>query len=101
MTTLREAVRLAPALAPAEHAHATLLAARVLGIWGYHESVIAICRDALAGDLDPAVRGSLEAELFQSCFSGGETAAQARAGRAAGRPTRRWPGGSTARWWPR
>ncbi len=45
VTALREAVELA---APREQAAAALLAARVLGIWGHHESVTAICRDALA-----------------------------------------------------
>ena len=34
---------------PGDRAAAALMAARVLGIWGYHDGVIAICRDALAG----------------------------------------------------
>jgi DNA-binding CsgD family transcriptional regulator len=75
VTALREAVRLART--PAERAHAALLAARVLGIWGYHESVVTICEDALAGDLDPEVAGGLEAELFQNRFSSGESVGQA------------------------
>src|SRR5690242_18272879 len=75
VTALREAVRLART--PAERAPAALLAARVLGIWGYHESVIAICEDALAGDLGPEVAGGLAAELFQNRFSSGESVGQA------------------------
>jgi len=77
VTALREAVRLSRT--PAERAPAALLAARVLGIWGYHESVIAICGDALAGELDPEVADGLEAELFQNRFSSGEAVGQARA----------------------
>ncbi|HEU5391901.1 MAG TPA: AAA family ATPase [Streptosporangiaceae bacterium] len=75
VTALREAVRLART--PAERAHAALLAARVLGIWGYHESVVTICEDALAGDLDPEVADGLAAELFQNRFSSGESVGQA------------------------
>ena len=64
---LREAVELTTA--PADHATAALLSARVLGIWGHHDSVAVICRDALAagGDLGPAA-DSLEAELFANAW---------------------------------
>jgi DNA-binding CsgD family transcriptional regulator len=97
VTALREAVRLART--PAERAHAALLAARVLGIWGYHDSVIATCEDALAGELDPEVAVGLEAELFQNRFSSGETAGQALAqlrNRPLGRPPGQDPGSSAA-----
>src|SRR5499427_4600165 len=51
---LTEAVELTAA--PAGHATAALLSARLLGIWGHHDSAAVICRDALArrGDLGPA-----------------------------------------------
>ena len=75
---LRQAVELAGA---GDRAAAALMAARVLGIWGYHDGVIAICRDALAGR-GPA--DELEAELFASSFISTATAGQARA-RAGGR----------------
>jgi len=46
-----------------EHVTAALQSARVLGLWGYHASVVAICREALAdGSLSPADRDSLTAE---------------------------------------
>jgi DNA-binding CsgD family transcriptional regulator len=98
VTALREAVRLAGT--PAERAHAALLAARVLGIWGYHDSVITICQDALARDVDPEIADSLEVELFQNRFSNGETAGQALA-QVRNRPLGRQPGqdpGSSAAW---
>ncbi len=64
---LRQAVELAGA--PRDRASAALLAARVLGIWAYHDTVTPICRDALAAgpDLGAAADG-LEAELFASSF---------------------------------
>ena len=62
---LTEAVELTTT--PQEHATAALLSARLLGIWGHHDSAAVICRDALArrGDLGPAAE-SLEGELFAS-----------------------------------
>jgi DNA-binding CsgD family transcriptional regulator len=98
VTALREAVRLAGT--PAERAHAALLAARVLGIWGYHESVVTICEDALAGDLGPEVAGGLAAELFQNRFSSGESVGQALSqaqNQSPGRPSAQDPG-SWAAW---
>ena len=76
VTTLRQAVALTET--PRERAAAALLAARVLGIWGYHDTVTLICRDALAcgSDLGPAVDG-LEAELFASAFISVATASEA------------------------
>jgi len=97
VAALREAVRLART--PAERAHAALLAARVLGIWGYHESVVTICEDALARDLDPEVAGGLAAELSQNRFSSGENVGQALAqaqNRSLGRPSAQDPGSSAA-----
>ena len=44
---LRDAVGLA--VTTQDHGTAALLAARVLGIWGHHDSAAFICRDALAG----------------------------------------------------
>ena len=72
---LREAVKLAAA--PGDRATAALLAARVLGIWGHHDAVIAICRDALAAGDNPE-RDGLEAELFANSVIGTATAAEAR-----------------------
>jgi DNA-binding CsgD family transcriptional regulator len=72
---LRAAVKLAAA--PGDRATAALLAARVLGIWGHHDAVIAICRDALAAGDNPA-RDALEAELFANSVIGTATAAEAR-----------------------
>jgi DNA-binding CsgD family transcriptional regulator len=78
VTALRQAVELSAA--PGDRASAALLAARVLGIWGYHDTVTPICRDALdagaEGGLGPAADG-LEAELFASSFASPETAADA------------------------
>src|SRR5262249_6650645 len=76
---LREAVALARTLQ--DHATAAVLAARVLGRWGYHESVIAICRAALAAPtgLEPAAADSLEAELFANAWLSEATAAPAQA----------------------
>ncbi len=44
---------------------AAMLSARVLGIWGHHDAVVAICRDVLAAPagLDEATADNLEAEL--------------------------------------
>jgi DNA-binding CsgD family transcriptional regulator len=62
-TSRRAAVELTTA--PAGHATAALLSARVLGIWGHHDSVAVICRDALAaGGIPGPAADSLEAELF-------------------------------------
>jgi DNA-binding CsgD family transcriptional regulator len=76
VTALRQAVELAGTTR--DRASAALLAARVLGIWGHHDSVIPICRDALAAgdDLGSAADG-LEAELFASSFVSAATAAEA------------------------
>ena len=76
VTALRQAVGLAKA--SRDQAAAALLAARVLGIWGYHDSVTLICRDALASGRDrgPAADG-LEAELFASTFISAATASEA------------------------
>jgi DNA-binding CsgD family transcriptional regulator len=64
---LKEAVELTTA--PPKHATAALLSARLLGIWGHHDSAAAICRDALVrpGGPGPAA-DSLEAELFANAF---------------------------------
>ena len=64
---LTEAVELTPA--PPEQATAALLSARLLGIWGHHDSAAVICRDALArpGGPGPAADG-LEAELFANAM---------------------------------
>ena len=82
-TVLREAVE--TTATPADHATAALLSARVLGIWGHHDSVAVICRDALSGrdSLGP-VADSLEAELFANAWINAATTGQARA-RAQGR----------------
>jgi len=76
---LREAVELTGS--PQDRATAALLAARVLGLWGYHESVIAICRAALTAPagIEPAAADSLEAELFANAWPSGATAAPAQA----------------------
>src|SRR6516225_7444724 len=75
---LREAVEAAGT--PQDHATAALLAARLLGLWGHHESVIAICRQALAAPvgLEPPAADSLEAELFANAWLSEATAAPAR-----------------------
>jgi DNA-binding CsgD family transcriptional regulator len=90
VTALRQAVGLAHT--PADRAAAALQAARVLGIWGHHDSVTAICRDALAAGSGPAA-DDLEAELFGSSFISAATVAQAAA-RAGARLAE--PGASTA-----
>jgi DNA-binding CsgD family transcriptional regulator len=75
---LLEAVELTSA-AP-DRATAALLSARALGLWGEHETVLAICRDALAGDqLDPAAADSLEVELSSSALVSPATVDEARA----------------------
>lgn len=74
---LRDAVRLT--VTPQEHATTALQAARVLGIWGHHESAALICRDALAHPpVGAEATGSLEAELFANTWIGTATAAEAR-----------------------
>jgi DNA-binding CsgD family transcriptional regulator len=72
--TLREAVELART--PEEHTTAALRAGRVLGLWGYHETVTEICGEALAipDARDLAAADSLEAELFASARPHGATA---------------------------
>jgi DNA-binding CsgD family transcriptional regulator len=76
VTALRQAVELA---APGgDRAAAALRAARVLGIWGHHEAVTGICRDALAaGSGLGAAAGDLETELFASSFVSAATAGEA------------------------
>jgi DNA-binding CsgD family transcriptional regulator len=79
VTALRQAVQLAGT--PRDSASAALRAARVLGIWGHHDSVTPICRDALAAgagtdDLGRAADG-LESELFASSFVSPATAGEA------------------------
>jgi DNA-binding NarL/FixJ family response regulator len=81
LTPLREAVELART--PGDRATAALQAARVLGLWGHHDGVTVICRDALAaGDnLSPVAADSLEAELFANAWLSmaiGEAWARAR-----------------------
>ena len=58
---LREAVELTTV--PGERADRAELAARALGLWGHHDSVIAVCREVLAGAdaLERAQIDSLEA----------------------------------------
>jgi len=81
---LRRAVELAGT--PPDRATTALQAARVLGIWGHHDSAAGICRDALgaAGTLTPAADDNLEAELFANAWIGPASAGQARQ-RARGR----------------
>jgi DNA-binding CsgD family transcriptional regulator len=76
---LLEAVELAAR--PSDHATAALLSARALGLWAHCDTVIAICRDALAaGDgLDPAVADSLEEELVANAWVSPATSGEARA----------------------
>ena len=82
---LRDAVRLAATAQ--DHATAALQAARVLGIWGHHDSAAVICREALADpQASPEAAGSLEAELFANTFISTATVAEATA-RAWGRLT--------------
>ena len=67
------------AVTPQDHATAALLAARVLGIWGHHDSAGAICRDALAGPrVGPEAADSLDAELFANTWISTATVAEAR-----------------------
>lgn len=83
VTALREAVTLAGTVP--DHANAALLSARVLGIWGHHDSVSAICREALvAGGVPGPEADALEAELFANSLLNAATAGEARA-RARGR----------------
>jgi DNA-binding CsgD family transcriptional regulator len=76
VTALRQAVGLTGT--PRDQAAAALLAARVLGIWAYHDSASLICADALAAgnQLGPAADG-LEAELFANSFLSAATAGEA------------------------
>jgi len=90
---LAEAVELTTA--PAGHATAALLSARLLGIWAYHASAADICRDALArtGDPGPAA-DSLEAELFTNAVINataiGEALERARGWLAGPGPSSAW-----------
>jgi DNA-binding CsgD family transcriptional regulator/tetratricopeptide (TPR) repeat protein len=90
---LTEAVELTTA--PPEHATAALLSARLLGIWGHHDSAAVICRDALArpGDPGPAA-DSLEAELFANAMINaaaiGEARERARSRLASPGPASAW-----------
>jgi DNA-binding CsgD family transcriptional regulator len=73
---LAEAVELTTA--PQDHATAALLSARVLGIWGHHDSVAVICRDALAaGRIPRPAADSLEAELFTNAMINAATTGEA------------------------
>jgi DNA-binding CsgD family transcriptional regulator/tetratricopeptide (TPR) repeat protein len=74
VTALRQAVGLART--PGDRAAAAVAAARVLGIWGHHDGVTAICQEALAAGSGPAA-SDLEAELFGSSFISAATVAQA------------------------
>ena len=75
---LRDAVGLA--VTTQDHGTAALLAARVLGIWGHHDSAAFICRDALA---DPQAgleaADSLEAELYANTWISAAVMAEATA----------------------
>jgi hypothetical protein len=73
---LQQAVGLANT--PRDQSAAALLAARVLGLWGHHDAVAGICRDALAAghDLGPAA-DDLEAELLGSSLISTATAGEA------------------------
>ncbi len=75
---LREAVELTTV--PGERADRAALSARALGLWGHHDSVIAICREALASAeaLEPAQIDHLEAELTASAWVSPATVADAR-----------------------
>jgi hypothetical protein len=64
---LTDAVELTTA--PQDHATAALLSARVLGIWGHHDSVAVICRDALAaGRIPGPAADSLEGGAVRECL---------------------------------
>jgi DNA-binding CsgD family transcriptional regulator len=80
---LRDAVGLT--VTAQDHRTAALQAARVLGIWGYHDSAAVICREALAR-ADPGAADSLEAELYANTLISTAASAQAAA-RARGRLT--------------
>jgi DNA-binding CsgD family transcriptional regulator len=82
---LRGAVELA--VTAHDHRTAALQAARVLGIWGDHDSAAVICREALAAaQASPEAADSLEAELYANTFISTATAAEAMT-RARGRMT--------------
>ncbi len=90
---LRDEVRLATS---AQHGTAALLAARVLGIWGDHETAAVICTEALAGpQADQDTADSLEAELFANTWIDAATAAGARTRARDRLADRQAPGG-----WP-
>jgi DNA-binding CsgD family transcriptional regulator len=76
---LREAVELSAGAR--EHATAALLSARALSLWGHHDTMIVICRDALAADdgLDATAADSLEEELVANAWVSPATSEEARA----------------------
>ena len=64
-----------------DRAIAAMLSARTVGIWGHHDAVIGICRDALAASagLDEATADALEAELVANAWLNPATSAEALA----------------------
>jgi DNA-binding CsgD family transcriptional regulator len=75
---LRDAVGLA--VTSPEHGTAALQAARLLGIWGHHDTAAAICLEALAGpQAGPEAAGSLEAELYANTWISTSTKGEAKA----------------------
>ena len=73
---LRDAIALA--VTAQEHGPAALLAARVLGIWGDHDTAAVICTEALARSPASAeVTDSLEAELYANTWISTATTAGA------------------------
>jgi DNA-binding CsgD family transcriptional regulator len=76
---LRQAVELSSR--PREHATAALLSARALSLWGHHDTMMAICRDALAAadSLDPEAADSLEEQLVANAWASPATCQEARA----------------------
>jgi DNA-binding CsgD family transcriptional regulator len=75
---LRQAVELSSR--PHEHATAALLSARALSLWGHHDTMMAICRDALADAdrLDPDAADSLEEQLVANAWASPATCQEAR-----------------------
>jgi DNA-binding CsgD family transcriptional regulator len=77
-SALREAVELTSK--GNDRAMAAMLSARTLGIWGHHDAVIAVCRDALTASagLDQATADGVEAELVANAWLNPATSAEAR-----------------------
>jgi DNA-binding CsgD family transcriptional regulator len=77
-SALREAVELTSK--GKDRAMAAMLSARTLGIWGHHDAVIAVCRDALTASagLDQATAHGVEAELVANAWLNPATSADAR-----------------------